>query len=37
MIGHKVRCTAEGHLADGPRGVVGQVGGQHTDSQLSLR
>lgn len=37
MIGHKVRCTAEGHLANRPGGVIGQVGGQHTDSQLSLK
>ena len=36
VVGDVVHGAPQGDLADGPRGVVGQVGGQHTDPQFSL-
>ena len=36
VVGDVVHGAPQGDLADGPGGVIGQVGGQHTDPQLSL-
>lgn len=36
MVGHIVGCASEWDFPDRPRGVIGQVGRQDTDPQLSL-
>ena len=36
VVGHIVRCAACGHFPDRPRGVVGEMRGKDTDTQLSL-
>lgn len=36
VVSHIVGCAAQWDLPDGPRGVIGQVGGQDADPQLTL-
>lgn len=36
VVSHIVGCAAQRDLPDGPRGIIGQVGRQDTDPQLTL-
>lgn len=36
MVGHIVGCAAQWDLPDRPRSIIGQVGRQDTDPQLTL-